>query len=197
MHSVARTRAIRHGGWQWVYAEQHRNQPRLLANSVTPSEQEVQCFKRQLGQIIQNHVKGSRPSLSIKVAEEIKCMAKACGLVCGKWMCFLKNQESIEKVWVQIQAAVRAGNLGPIAKLADAPARSRLICVYTYSFVDEEDVWRVFHTLCSMGVRPVSWKADMTTLLGVYTGAQVPRIEMGWFKVPQVRKNLKRARASI
>ena len=89
--------------------------------------------------------------------------ARNCGMVVGKWMLFPRANE-VDQVWEKVVRATVDGRLGISCKVAtresDDPgdvaflARTRLICVYTYDFGDEEDVRRVLNGLAEMGLVP-------------------------------------------
>jgi hypothetical protein len=67
-----------------------------------------------------------------------------------------------ETLWASVKRAVADGTLGHVAKFpAPRSATSGAILVYTNSFLDVKDVWRVYDALCKIKARPVSWKADI------------------------------------
>jgi hypothetical protein len=105
-----------------------------------------------------------------------------------------------EAQWACVKAAVAAGNLGPVAKLAQGTPPGRVMCVYTYCFEDESDVFRVLKQLHTMGVYPTSWKADIVTYIGLYNTRgssgvlQVPNFQAGWFVPPAKQGPTKRKR---
>jgi hypothetical protein len=101
----------------------------------------------------------------------------------GKWLLFIPI-EQVDEVWEIIKQAVEEGRLGGIAKVATARpnlhARDRdtkVICVYTYHWTDEQDVMRVRQELRHLGfTHKLSYKADEDTLAGRYANTGHRRI---------------------
>jgi Domain of unknown function (DUF1917) len=89
----------------------------------------------------------------------------------GKWLVFVYLAD-VDRWWGTISRAVRAGRLGPSAKVATAvPSplstnpRVRLICVYTSDWHDKDDVRRVLRGLRELGISwGLSYKTDEATL---------------------------------
>ena len=174
------------GGWRWVYSS-------LLKGMVhEPSAAKIAEWRENLKEVVKGHVKGSRPSLAVKVTQHAKTLARESKQVSGKWMVFDKPMKNItEAQWDKVKEAVAAGKLGPVAKLAVGAPPGRVMCIYTYSFLDEDDVWRVLKNLQTMGVHPTSWKADFVTHVGLYSTKRVqndscdvlhvPNLQSGWF----------------
>jgi len=94
---------------------------------------------------------------------------------CGKWLIFVPV-ERIDQVWAAIKEATEEGKLGSSSKVATAKPNSNarnlnqhVICVYTYDWVDVEDVRRVRHELRNLGiVDKLPYKTDEDTLAGKY-----------------------------
>ena len=171
------------GGWRWVYSS-------LLKGMVhEPSAAKIAEWRENLKEVVKGHVKGSRPSLAVKVTQHAKTLARESKQVSGKWMVFDKPMKNItEAQWDKVKEAVAAGKLGPVAKLAVGAPPGRVMCIYTYSFLDEDDVWRVLKNLQTMGVHPTSWKADFVTHVGLSSKKRfqndmlhVPNFQSGWF----------------
>jgi len=87
---------------------------------------------------------GQRRALRIKQLKEGK-------LKSGKWLIFT-NPENVDEVWGKIREATEAEKLGTSAKVRTAMPdpreppewrKSRVICVYTHDWTDQEDVMRV------------------------------------------------------
>ena len=81
-----------------------------------------------------------------------------------------------DEVWNMIKFATESGRLGNSSKVATAKynpnARDRstkVICVYTYDYEDEEDVMRVREELRRLGFdNKIPYKTDEATLSGKY-----------------------------
>jgi hypothetical protein len=87
----------------------------------------------------------------------------------------LRPARQIDQWWERIRLATRQG-LGISAKAATArhndlatSPRTKLICVYTRDWQDQDDVRRVLRQLRDLGVTSrLSYKTDEATLSGVY-----------------------------
>ena len=89
--------------------------------------------------------------------------ARNCGVLVGKWMLFPYASE-VDQVWEKVVRATVDGRLGISCKVATREsddsgdvafaARTRLVCVYTRDFGDEDDVKRVLNGLVEMGLVP-------------------------------------------
>jgi hypothetical protein len=94
---------------------------------------------------------------------------------CGKWLVFL-HVSQIDEVWARIKLATEEGRLGRSAKVATARPNpnaknpdSKVICVYTYDWTDDEDVRRLRHELRRLGITwKIPYKADHDTYAGRY-----------------------------
>lgn len=94
----------------------------------------------------------------------------------GKWLLFVSDDQ-VDEVWGSIKCAVEEGHLGDSAKVATArpnslakDSRTKVICVYTYDWTDEQDVGRVRRELRQLGfTQKLPYKADEDTLAGRYT----------------------------
>lgn len=76
----------------------------------------------------------------------------------GKWLIF-DHAEKIDALWELISVAVQNGHLGPSAKVSTAKPNpnakdndTRVICVFTEDFNDQEDVRRIEKELRALGV---------------------------------------------
>lgn len=93
----------------------------------------------------------------------------------GKWLVFVPARQ-IDQWWELIRLTTGQGRLGISAKAATAhhndlatSPRTRLICVYTRDWQDQDDVRRVLRQLRDLGVTSrLSFKTDEATLSGVY-----------------------------
>ena len=134
-----------------------------------PKAAMIQEWKGKVADLVQNHVKGSRPSLSDKVAKLVKEMARESNQVSGKWMVFENQTRDMEGKWSKVKLALARSTLGPVAKLSESLcAGGRVMCIYTKSFEDFTDIRRVLHSLHDVGIHPTCWKADIMTYIGLY-----------------------------
>nr|WP_276205039.1 putative phosphothreonine lyase domain-containg protein [Flavivirga aquatica] len=89
----------------------------------------------------------------------------------GKWLFFV-NINELDKIWVIIKEATEKGNLGTGAKSATAKSNpnetsknEKVICVYTYNWLDVDDVMRVEKELRLIGVTSTMfYKTDDDTV---------------------------------
>lgn len=95
---------------------------------------------------------------------------------CGKWMLF-PSDEDYPRCWRLVAEATAEGKLGITSKAATpSPTEPlNLICVYTYDFTDMDDVRRVLEGLvdlglCRKGGKPLFYKCDGYTYLGIKSG---------------------------
>ena len=191
------------GGWRWVHSSLVHLDPRK-GMVHEPSTATIAEWRKNLNKVVKGHVKGSRPSLAVKMTQHAKTLARESKQVSGKWMVFDKPMNNItEAQWDKVKEAVAAGKLGPVAKLAVGAPPGRVMCIYTYSFLDEDDVWRVLKNLLhTMGVHPTSWKADFVTHVGLYSKKMfqndscdvlhVPNLQSGWFQPREMEGFTKR-----
>ena len=97
----------------------------------------IQEWKGKVADLVKNHVKRSRPSLSDKVAKLVKEMARESNQVSGKWMVFENQTRDMEGKWSKVKLALARSTLGPVAKLSESLcAGGRVMCIYTKSFED-------------------------------------------------------------
>jgi hypothetical protein len=93
----------------------------------------------------------------------------------GKWLIFVPIG-NVDEVWAKIKKATEDGKLGSSAKVATAKpnpnatdSNTKVICVYTYDWTDENDVRRVREELRKLGItNKIPYKADEDTLAGKY-----------------------------
>ncbi|MFZ3058561.1 MAG: putative phosphothreonine lyase domain-containing protein [Candidatus Methanoperedens sp.] len=93
----------------------------------------------------------------------------------GKWLIFV-GIENVDEVWAKVEKAYKEGKLGLAAKVATAKLNpnatnpeTKVICVYTYDWTDEEDVRRVREELRKLGVtNKIPYKTNEDTLKGKY-----------------------------
>ena len=91
-----------------------------------------------------------------KAVKDLKALAAACSVVCGKWMLFPEPGD-VNDVWARVATATADNTLGIAAKVEPrvASEKARLICVYTRDFRDKEDVGRVLDRMRELElVRP-------------------------------------------
>jgi hypothetical protein len=101
------------------------------------------------------------------------CDADACRT--GKWLVFVPARQ-VDRWWERVRLATEHGQLGTSAKAATArrndlaaSQRTKLICVYTRDWQDQDDVRRVLRQLRVLGVTSrLSYKTDEATMSGVY-----------------------------
>jgi hypothetical protein len=94
---------------------------------------------------------------------------------CGKWLVFVPALQ-IDEVWANIKLATEEGRLGSSAKVATARPNpnatdpdTKVICVYTYDWTDEEDVRQIRQELRQLGITSkIPYKADEDTYAGKY-----------------------------
>ena len=160
-------------GWEYAY-RRCQTGPNADVYRV-PQESLLMIWRNQLRAITSQHVRKSRPALAVKLTEYLKKAARETGFLSGKWLVF-GGGRSIEVQWVKVKEAVCASKLGACAKLSEKThGDPRVICVYTYSFEDEVDVWRTLRALHAMDVYPTTWKPDILTHLSH------PALKLGWF----------------
>ena len=93
----------------------------------------------------------------------------------GKWLVFSDMNDHNEN-WQKIKRATQEGILGVGAKAAtakpnpNAPSENeKVICVYTYNWLDINDVYRVERALRKIGIDlTLFYKIDIDTLAGQY-----------------------------
>lgn len=101
----------------------------------------------------------------------------------GKWLIFVDSKD-VDEVWLKIREATEAGKLGDSAKVATAKSnplaggsRDKVICVYTYDWMDEADVKRIREQLRGIGItNKIPYKSDEDTLSGKYRVTGYTRI---------------------
>lgn len=101
----------------------------------------------------------------------------------GKWLIFVPIGR-VDNVWSKIKLATEAGRLGEMSKVATtkdnsnaANANIKVICVYTYDWMDEEDVMRIRQELRQLGItRKIPYKADEDTEAGKYANQGTKKI---------------------
>src|SRR5713226_5561557 len=93
----------------------------------------------------------------------------------GKWLVFVPLPQ-VDEVWEKIRRSTEEGRLGGSAKVSTAKPNpnardqnTKVICVYTYDWTDEEDVTRVREELRRLGIlSKIPYKADDDTFAGKY-----------------------------
>lgn len=93
----------------------------------------------------------------------------------GKWLVFSDNRDHDEN-WRKIKQATEDGFLGVSAKAATAKPNpnansmnEKVICVYTYNWLDVNDVYRVEKNLRAIGIeQTLYYKTDSDTIAGLY-----------------------------
>ncbi len=101
----------------------------------------------------------------------------------GKWLIFVPLTQ-VDEVWEKIRRATEEGKLGGSAKASTArpnpnarDPNTKVICVYTYDWTDENDVKRVREELRQLGVlSKIPYKADQETYSGKYANRGNTRI---------------------
>ncbi|KNG89983.1 hypothetical protein ANOM_001198 [Aspergillus nomiae NRRL 13137] len=107
---------------------------------------------------------------------EIFALARETGVVSGKWMLFL-GEEDVDRVWGVVVEETIEGRLGFAAKVAtrDGRGKARLLAIYTRDFGDVDDVRRVLERLVELELvrreeRPIYYKCDAYTYLEITSG---------------------------
>lgn len=93
----------------------------------------------------------------------------------GKWLVFV-NFDEVDNVWDKIKTSTQSGKLGGSSKVATAKlnpnatdTKTKVICVYTYDWTDEDDIRRIREELRALGItKKIPYKADEDTLQGKY-----------------------------
>ena len=90
-----------------------------------------------------------------QLEDDVLSLAVKTGTMFGKWMLF-PGPEDLPRYWRLVAEATSEGKLGPTCKVATpdpfSGKKETLICVYTYNFVDNDDVRRVLDELIELGV---------------------------------------------
>jgi hypothetical protein len=169
------------GPWLWVanpYADRKaepevRNHefaeqgPQLLENYLQHKQQITDGNPGMVQGTITRKLKPARDELK----DDILSLARSTGMVCGKWMLF-PHETDATGVWKRVALATIENKLGVGAKIATS-GDTRLICIYTRDFSDEEDVRRVVQEIEKMGLllantdRSIYYKCDAYTHLGI------------------------------
>lgn len=76
----------------------------------------------------------------------------------GKWLIF-DSIERVDDLWIKIMNCLDTGLLGPEAKVSTSKfkpgfenrSNQRVICVYTESFQDKKDIWRIEKAIRDLG----------------------------------------------
>lgn len=158
-----------------------------------PKHHEIALWQADIRDIIEYHKNSDK--LADKVTNKAKKIAQQSGILSGKWLIYEGNHKNIDELWETVKQNVVNGKLGPCAKLSQG--RGRVMCVYNESYLDENDVWRVYQKLVDLGATPSCWKPDILTLLGLYSSnpnsagnnsisnegskLSVPGLKMSWF----------------
>jgi hypothetical protein len=103
----------------------------------------------------------------------------------GKWLLFIPAPR-IDTVWRLIRSETLSSKLGIAAKVATAmksslatSQRVKLICVYTYSADDLDDVRRVRQRLRGLGfTKKLPYKTDAATRAGKYISQGDSKVSM-------------------
>ena len=101
----------------------------------------------------------------------------------GKWLIFVPS-EKVDDIWEKIRIATEQVLLGSSSKVATARPNpnaanleTKVICVYTYDWMDENDARGIRETLRQLGITSkIPYKADRETQAGVYANRGNKRI---------------------
>jgi len=88
----------------------------------------------------------------------------------GKWLIY-GDEANINATWLLIGKATINGELGLSSKVSTALSRKKqfVICVYTWNYLEEENVMRVRSKLFALGFqKTLYYKPDIYTKLGIY-----------------------------
>eukprot|EP00163_Fabomonas_tropica_P011478 TRINITY_DN22195_c0_g1_i1.p1 TRINITY_DN22195_c0_g1~~TRINITY_DN22195_c0_g1_i1.p1 ORF type:complete len:206 (+),score=1.60 TRINITY_DN22195_c0_g1_i1:43-660(+) len=154
--------------WQdpWIWC--HASRPEEVTQPVpaTDDSNMKPLFKRVMKDAV---ARGSTID-----PRDLDRIAKHCSCMCGKWLIYI-DKTKIDDVWSRIAQATFNNQLGPVAKVATLPDYNKngyspyVICVYTYSYLDTDDVARVLGKLREMGLeQAMGYKPDLYTYLGIY-----------------------------
>jgi len=102
--------------------------------------------------------------------ESIDNLAEKAGILVGKWLIYRSKLE-IDSVWKVVAEATWNGQLGKSAKVSTLKHKKSqfVVCVYTPSYLDFEDVKRVRDDLRVLGFnKKLCYKPDIYTYLGIY-----------------------------
>ncbi|MCJ1229840.1 hypothetical protein MMC12_006510 [Toensbergia leucococca] len=180
------------GPWIWIANphSSHRPTTANLAAFTTASNTILSSHKTQQISLQTSMSSRAKATITRKVnarrracENEILAVARANGVVTGKWMLF-PMPEDVNRWWKVVAEGTASGELGIAAKVATDDGRgereSRVICVYTADFEDRADVKRVLQRLVAAGLvrkkgpmgedRGVFYKCDAFTHLGITGG---------------------------
>ncbi|KAK5725458.1 hypothetical protein LTR15_003644 [Elasticomyces elasticus] len=112
-----------------------------------------------------------------KLETDIRSLAIETHVTCGKWLLFA-TESDVARVWRLVAEATATGKLGHTSKVAtfDSSSPTRVICVYTYDFTDQEDVRRVLDGLVELDLvsrdssKGIYYKCDAWTYLQLNSG---------------------------
>ncbi|KAF2267418.1 DUF1917-domain-containing protein [Lojkania enalia] len=131
-------------------------------------------IKAQSSRIGKGSVTEALDQESEALKQKIAALAEKTNILTGKWMLF-PSLEDVARVWKMVVEGTINNRLGCGAKVAtdQGTSNSRLICVYTKDFRDDDDVVRVLRELVAMGLvqsgRGIYYKSDPYTLLDIYS----------------------------
>ncbi|KAK0624800.1 hypothetical protein B0T17DRAFT_492212 [Bombardia bombarda] len=173
----------RNPAWYWVQSP--------TRSSRTDSLKDVAVFKQQATalldafqtELVQKKSPYFREGLRKKLKGDIAHLAKGLNVTSGKasWMLF-PAPDKVNETWRVIAEAVKDTRLPVAAKVPNFYEEgnhpgTRVICVYTRDFTDEEDVKQALLELVKLGVvtqdmpKPAKYKYDAFTHLKLYRGS--------------------------
>ncbi|KAF2273902.1 DUF1917-domain-containing protein [Westerdykella ornata] len=170
--------------WIWVanpYPEgRHALKPTKSLDFVPRGTQLLEQARRDREKISQGNARKAESTLrkllnqqAEALKQRIVDLAVDTEVLSGKWMLF-PALDDVPRVWKLIVEGTINNRLGFAAKVAtdEIDGDSRLICVYTKDFRDNEDVLRVLKELVSLGLvnsgKAIYYKCDAYTQLEIY-----------------------------
>ncbi|XP_052072348.1 uncharacterized protein LOC127710499 isoform X3 [Mytilus californianus] len=116
-----------------------------------------------------DHVDGTK----IVNTQTLKKLAKKYSFTSGKWMLFGKTGQEIDQLWRTVADGVIKGIIPSVSAKVSASNEendSHVICIYNDNFLNESEVYALRDGIWNSGIdKPLKYKADMYTCLGIYS----------------------------
>ncbi|KAE8154005.1 DUF1917-domain-containing protein [Aspergillus avenaceus] len=179
--SVSLSRAA--GPWVYVLSPGVASEEGDVARLVRSGTKVLRRFTEQKVELEREHdASGAKTKIGLArkltplrlgAEREILGRAREAGVVRGKWMVFL-GEDEVDEAWGSVVRETLDGRLGVAAKVG-TQGKERLLAVYTRDFGDVDDVRRVVGRLVEMGLvdrkgKPVYYKCDAYTYLEILGG---------------------------
>ncbi len=152
----------------WIYAVNPNQKPELDLDQLEEYINSDMVYTRDI-------YEDSAKRLTSPVEKKMKMLdidAIQKGSLVGKWLIF-EDRRYIDEVWSRIATAVEQGRLGIAAKVSTLKQgkQEHVICVYTYNFLDRDDVRRIRNIIRELGIiQRIYYKPDHYTRAGIYFG---------------------------